>query len=116
MSVRLMTLVWERADVPANDLLILLSLADNAGDDGGSCYPSVKLLAIKCRCSERTVVNTLNRLEKKGYIGIIRSGGGRSKLNSYELDVDFLTSLPAKYFNSKTMKKLHSYPFGVNVV
>ena len=105
-----MTLVWERAEVPANELLILLALADNASDDGLDCWPSLDTLSAKCRCSNRTAFGTLQRLEKKGYINIIRPGLGRGKTNSYEFNVEFLFSFKPKYLNSrkKSVQTFHT--------
>jgi hypothetical protein len=37
MSVRVMSAVWDTADVSGAKLLLLLALADNANDDGEYC-------------------------------------------------------------------------------
>jgi hypothetical protein len=39
MSIRVMTAVWDHADVSGGDLLVLLAMADFAADDGGRSTP-----------------------------------------------------------------------------
>lgn len=63
-----MTEVWKQA--PVTDptcLLVLLSLADQANDDG-VCWPSVGSIAARCRVSERTVKRWLAHLQSVGIL------------------------------------------------
>lgn len=66
MSIKLMSAVWEM-DLPDSEKLVLLALADWAGDDG-RCWPSVGQMAKKCSKSERTVQATLRSLCGKGLL------------------------------------------------
>lgn len=61
-----MSLVWE-LDLPDSEKLVLLALADWAGDDG-RCWPSVSQMARKCSKGERTVQATLRTLCAKGLL------------------------------------------------
>jgi hypothetical protein len=78
MSVRVMSRVWDYApeDIGGSELLVLLALADFAGDDG-ICWPSVKTIARKSRISERQVKRILHRLADLHLIEVVLSGGGR---------------------------------------
>ena len=62
-----MSAVWEAAPFSQTELLVLLSLADHAGDDG-TCWPSVPRLAQRARTSERHVRRILTKLEADGWI------------------------------------------------
>lgn len=64
----MMTLVWDKAtDVKRADLLVLLSLADWANDDG-VCWPSIERLGSRARINRRNTYNALTRLEEAGWI------------------------------------------------
>lgn len=60
-----MTSVWKQSTASGNALLLLLSLADQANEDGW-CWPSVGSLAKRCRISERSVQQNLRLLEIAG--------------------------------------------------
>lgn len=68
MSVHLSSVVWRESTATGTTLLVLLSLADQANDDG-ECWPSVAKIAQRCRVSERSVHRHLNDLEELGEIG-----------------------------------------------
>ena len=61
MSIKVMSIIWERSERSGSELLLLLALADHA-DDSGACYPSVSRLAAKTRMSERSVQYMLRSL------------------------------------------------------
>lgn len=67
MSITLMSRVWETA-LPMAQKVVLLSLADNANDQGRSCYPSVKLISEKCTLTPRSVQKNLSLLQEAGII------------------------------------------------
>lgn len=67
MSITLMSRVWETA-LPSTQKMVLLALADNANDQGRSCYPSVKLLSEKCTITPRAVQKNISILEAAGLI------------------------------------------------
>lgn len=65
MSIKRMTAVWDESCHKGNDLLLLLSLADHANDEG-YCWPSIETLAKKTRLSESTVIRATKRMEDSG--------------------------------------------------
>ena len=69
MSSRAENWAWERDDVKGITKFVLLYLARRAYyDDGAAAWPSVKTIAFNCGCCERTVIRSLQELERKGYI------------------------------------------------
>jgi hypothetical protein len=69
MSIEAM--VWALKKAPVSEpmeALILVGLADHAGDDGTDAYPSQALLAKYGRCSPSTVKRRLASLESAGLI------------------------------------------------
>lgn len=80
MSVRIMAEVW-RLDLPANDKIVLLALADHA-DDEGLCYPSIGRVAWKCCYSRATIKRQMKRLSEAGLVVVVERGGtGKGKTN-----------------------------------
>ncbi|GIV82718.1 MAG: hypothetical protein KatS3mg051_2072 [Anaerolineae bacterium] len=68
MSIRIMTAVWDSpAITDKHEMLVLLSLADHANDDG-YCWPSIRRIAERSRMSERQVYRVLSALEDRGII------------------------------------------------
>ena len=67
MSIKLMTKVWEDANVDGNKLLLLLALADMASDEG-YCWPSYKTLAKKVRLSRTHTMTLMQELVNMGYV------------------------------------------------
>lgn len=86
MSVKMMTLVWERAPYTSGSLIVLLALADWANDDGVA-WPSMERLAQKARIDRRSAQRIVRQLEKDGVI-LIEQGGGRSKQHKYVLQIE----------------------------
>lgn len=67
----LQAMVWALKTAPVPDPishLVLIGLADHAGDDGSGARPSVAKLAEYARCSPRTVHSKLRALEDCGLI------------------------------------------------
>jgi hypothetical protein len=85
MSISQMAIVWEHANVKDTDLLLLLSLADHAGDNG-QCWPSVDRLASRIRKNRRSVLRSLSHLQELGYITILESGRGKSS-SRYKINI-----------------------------
>ena len=77
MSIALMTEAW-RADLPTGRKMVLLSLCDNASDQG-ECYPSIESIAKRCGMTDRSVYNHLAELEKLGML-VRQDRHGRSNL------------------------------------
>lgn len=88
MSVRLMSEIFESTTLGPTERLVMLSLADHAGDDG-RCYPSISRLCQRTGLSERAVQTNIRKLVEQGFIHIVQ-GGGKGGSNLY-----FLSSTPA---------------------
>ena len=68
MSIKLMSYAWENyQDSSHVNLLILLTLADHANDDG-VCWPSVKRITARVHCSEKAFYLAMEKLQADGWI------------------------------------------------
>lgn len=67
MSIALMTEAWKLQGLTSTQKLVLLSLADNANDQG-ECYPSIAQVSTRTCLSERAVRNAIRDLEDMGYV------------------------------------------------
>lgn len=76
MSIRVMTAVWDSANVKNTQLLLLLAIADNANDDG-IAWPGVNYLAVKTRKTERAVVDMVKELVDAGELGQVTTEDGK---------------------------------------
>ena len=63
MSLKASAWAWEQ-DVQGMHKLVLLAIADFAGRDNNSAWPSIDTLANRCGVSKRTVIRSLGSLEK----------------------------------------------------
>jgi hypothetical protein len=86
MSIKVMTQVWEHAPVSEGTLLVLLALADYAGDDG-TAYPSNATLARKARLDERHVRRVIQRLIALELIEVDWNAGPRG-VNVYRIKLE----------------------------
>lgn len=66
MSIELMTEAW-KSDLPSGRKLVLLSLCDNANDQG-ECYPSMATISKRCGMSERAAQGHVVELQKAGIL------------------------------------------------
>lgn len=66
MSIYLMRLAWI-STLPISQKFLLLSLTDQANDDG-VCWPKVDTLSARCSMNRRTVQRALSDLEDAGFI------------------------------------------------
>ncbi len=69
--------VWD-LELPHNQLLILLALADHADHEGNNVFPSLGLVAWKTGYSEQQVRRVLRQLEKKGILKATERKPGKS--------------------------------------
>lgn len=67
MSIALMTTAWTLTGLSSTQKLVLLSLADNANDQG-ECYPSIRQMVSRTCLSERAVRDAIRILETLGYV------------------------------------------------
>ncbi len=82
MSVACMTWVFSHSTAGGADRLLLLAIADHAGDDGRDAWPSVPTLARKTGTSERSVQRGISRLEAGGHL-VVERCQGRGGTNRY---------------------------------
>lgn len=79
MSVRVMGWVWQSSRSKGTDRLVLLAIADCAGDDGGNAYPSMATLVGKTGLGERTVQGAIGRLAKLGELKVRHKAGSSNR-------------------------------------
>ena len=81
MSVETSNRVWKYSQKGGTPLLLLLAMADWS-DDWGYCYPSIEQMAVKCRQTERNILNLIADLEQVGEMRrVARGKGGRGKFS-----------------------------------
>lgn len=95
-----MNWVWECSNSVGNDRLVLLAIADRAGDDGYDSWPSVKSLARKTKLHERTVQRCLRNLEALGELESDKANGPYGT-NLYAVRMDSLVLNPTSRPNRK---------------
>lgn len=113
MSVKVMTMVFDRYPNGGGEMLTALALADHASDDGSKVFPSVASLAAKTRQSERTIQYQLRHMEQIGWLQLVsHEFGGRSKTREYRInpawingDQHFDIDLNSKGANSAPIEK-----------
>lgn len=102
MSVRMMSLVWERSDLQGTKLLALLAIADNANDEGYA-WPGQDYLAAKTRQSDRNVRRVLDAVIQSGELELDEKGTfGRS--NRYRIVAERLEANEPKMSSLATAK------------
>lgn len=95
MSIKILSQVWQHADVSGSELLVLLAMADFCDDQGRNIYPSMPTLAHKARLSEsqtRRIVQAFCDNENgDALVEIVEAGGwkaGRNRSNHYRILLD----------------------------
>lgn len=94
MSNYYLTAVWKCQRLKGSQLLVMLSLADQANDEG-ECWPSVRSLSQRCRCDAQTINRAISALKAGGYLDVearFDPANGRQKSNVYQLYIDALSS------------------------
>lgn len=82
MSIKVMTWVWDHAQVKGGELLLLLAIADHADDEGRNAWPSLNRLVERTRVDRRTVQRLLRSLERNRLI-MIEPSAGPHRTNRY---------------------------------
>jgi hypothetical protein len=95
MSVKLMSLVWEKSDHKGSELLTLLAIADNANDETAEAYPSLGLLSTKTRLAPRSVQYVLDKLYASGELELVKRGRW-GVANLYRINTQALRHKPSK--------------------
>lgn len=83
MSVKVMGAVWG-LDLPANEMLVLLAMADHSDHEGNNIYPSIGLIAWKTGYSESQVRRIIKRLVKSQ---VLTRQERRGESNLYGIDL-----------------------------
>lgn len=105
VSIKIMSMVFERYPNGGGEMLLALSLADFAEDDGTRVYPSIKQLAEKTRQSERTVQYQLRKMEEAGWLILVNSGnGGRNQRREYVISPQWIKGADIAPVQSTTVK------------
>lgn len=84
-----MNAVWADGPEDHAGLLVLLAMADIAGDDG-KLWPSVATIAAKARMSERNARRVIRILEEDGWLET-DVNRGRNKTSTYRINTDKIT-------------------------
>lgn len=94
MSIEVMAEVWKKSQHSGTNLLMLLSVADFADDDGVA-FPSVQRLAVKCRMSKRNAQDRLRELAESGELSIFKNQGPPPKFpNLFQVNLGALGVKP----------------------
>lgn len=99
MSAKIMGEVWE-LNLPANEQIVLLAMADHADHNGGNVFPSNALIAWKAGMSEDTVIRMKKRLESRGILVLEQAAPGCVK--RYRIDVS-KGERKAKYVSTSSL-------------
>lgn len=87
MSVRIMSMVFDRYPVGGGEYVLALALADHSHEDGSRIFPSVESLAQKSRQSVRTIQRQLIAMQESGWLVLVREGGkGPKNTNEYRIN------------------------------
>lgn len=95
MSIRIMAAVWDLPNLSSTQKLVLLSLADNANDDG-VCWPSAKKTAARTGLNERSTRRAIAELEKAGILSRRFSPGKTTYYHIHPGRSDTPDTVPAR--------------------
>ncbi len=91
MSVKMMSLVFDRFPYGGNERVLALAIADHAHDDGSNIYPGNERLSQKAMISERTVIRLMQKFVKIGWLVKVKNGNsGRGIANEYRINPDWI--------------------------
>jgi len=85
-----MTAIWEHSAHKGNALLLMLTIADHASDDGANAWPSVRRLAQRTRMSTRTVQRIIQDCEASGELVVNRPTTHEHRSSYYTIRLDRL--------------------------
>ena len=75
-------------------LSVALVLADQADQRGENVFPSVPLVAVLARLSERQVQYSMRDLNDLGFLVLVKKGGGRGNPTKWRIDLEWLKAKP----------------------
>ncbi len=84
---------------------VLVALANEADDDGRNCFPGLRRIARRARVSERTVIRTIQDLEREGWLKVIERRHGPRAYNMYELNAERLQEQAARTRSAERARK-----------
>jgi hypothetical protein len=92
MSVKALSIVFEKFPYGGTDYLTIIALADWSDDDG-RCFPSVASVGRKIRLSERQARRSMSNLISGGFVKVIgnKYGGVPGETRRYQIVFDSLT-------------------------
>jgi hypothetical protein len=92
MSIKVMSLVWEKFPEGGSDMLVMLAMADWCNDEGLSLHPSHAAVAKKCRMSRVQAQRIVKSLVDNGWLDVIGNqfGGAPGTTKKYRLNVEKL--------------------------
>lgn len=90
MSVRIMSLVWDKFPSGGSEMLVLLAMADWCNDNGLSLHPSNEAVAEKCRISKVQAQRIIKSLTDDGWLAVIgnKFGGAPGSTKQYRLCIE----------------------------
>jgi len=92
MSVKMMSMVFDRFPLGGNERLLALALADHAHDDGTKIHPGFERLAEKVLVSERTIIRLIQKLIEIGWLIKVTNGNSvRGFANEYCINKDWIS-------------------------
>lgn len=92
MSAKVLGHCWE-LDLPANQMMVLLAMADHADHMGGNVYPSIGLVAWKTGYSERQVKRIVKELVAAKLLVVVQATPG--EVIKYRIDLNAGVKKPA---------------------
>jgi len=91
MSIKVMTMVFDRYPAGGNERLLALALADHARDDGTRIWPSVAELARKTVLSRSTVQRLIRSMLERGWLEQVHTATGRpGDTNEYRVNATWM--------------------------
>lgn len=91
MSIKIMSMVFDRYPGSGGELLTALKLADHSRDDGTDVRPGYAYLAQQTRQTPRAVMNQVARAVARGWLLRVAAGGyGQGQKNVFRISPDWL--------------------------
>lgn len=91
MSIKIMSMVFDRYPASGGERLTALKLADHSRDDGTDVRPGYAYLAQQTRQTPRAVMNQVARAVARGWLLRVTAGGyGQGQRNVFRISPDWL--------------------------
>ncbi|MDM0090292.1 MULTISPECIES: helix-turn-helix domain-containing protein [unclassified Variovorax] len=118
MSIKVMTMVFDRYPEGGNERLLALAMADHARDDGTRIWPSLEELSRKTLQSRRTVQRQIAKMVEAGWLEPVRAANGRpGGTNEYRINAAWIAGeeLPKRGVNLTPVSAGEVIHTGVNL-